>query len=341
MQYAIEVKNLGKIYHRRKRGKGFIQGIKSYFSPSMESFEAVKNLSFKIKRGESVGFIGENGAGKSTTIKMLTGILTPSSGEVFTLGHNPWQNRRQVAMNIGVVFGQKPQILWDIPAGESFKLLKSLYNIPDSVYDFTYKEAVARLELEELLKTPVRLLSLGQRMRCDLAASLIHAPAVAFLDEPTIGMDILVKERVREFILELRNKFGTTILLTTHDLKDISSTSERLLVLDKGRLLYDGSLKGFEKRFARERSIDAELASQPIKRLQNAVEKELKALNAKAQWEEGLRLKVICRKPGTAPKITGILLKRLQVLDLTLHGADIDSIVTKLYRKKEETKTKA
>jgi ABC-2 type transport system ATP-binding protein len=252
---------------------------------------------------------------------------------VQTLGYNPWQNRRQVAMNIGVVFGQKPQLLWDIPAGESFKLLKSLYNVPDEVYRYTFNEAVERLELEDLLKTPVRLLSLGQRMRCDLAASLIHAPAVAFLDEPTIGMDVLVKERVRDFMLDMRKKFGTTILLTTHDLKDISTTSERLLVLDKGKLLYDGSLKGFETKYARERRIEAELAVAPRKATVLAVEKDLKALGAKAEWADGLLLKVSCGKPQTAPKVTGVLLKRLNVLDLTLHGADIESIVTRLYRK--------
>ncbi|HEV8551121.1 MAG TPA: ATP-binding cassette domain-containing protein, partial [Polyangiaceae bacterium] len=259
MTSAILAENLGKTYARRKRSEGFWPGLRAYFSWERELVTAVQELSFRIERGESVGLIGENGAGKSTTVKMLTGILVPTAGRIETLGVVPHAERRRLSQNIGVVFGQKPQILWDIPARDSFRLLKAMYGVPDDVFRFTYTEAVERLELGPFIDTPVRLLSLGQRMRCDLAAALLHAPAVAFLDEPTIGLDVLVKERVREHLVEMRRRFGTTIVLTTHDLKDISATCERLLVLDRGQLLYDGSRAGFEARYAEGRTLTVAL----------------------------------------------------------------------------------
>jgi ABC-2 type transport system ATP-binding protein len=338
MNTAIEVEALTKIYTRRHREPGFWRGLRSYFSLRLDEFRAVHDLRFTIERGESVGLIGENGAGKSTTVKMLTGILVPTRGRVTTLGLEPWRERRQLALNIGVVFGQKPQLLWDIPAGESFKLLKAMYRIPAETYRYTYDEAVERLELGPLLKTPVRLLSLGQRMRCDLAAALLHAPAVAFLDEPTIGLDVLVKERVRELLRDMRQRFGTTILLTTHDLKDISTSCERLIVLDRGELLYDGDLDGFRARFARERSVVAELEATPDAADVAALERDLAEHGARPNWETPRRVRVECAHASVAPKITGTLLQRLKVQDLNLQGADIDAVVTQLYRNRECSK---
>ncbi|HXL72551.1 MAG TPA: ATP-binding cassette domain-containing protein, partial [bacterium] len=211
MENALHVENLAKSYKRRIRKPGLLGAFRSMFSAKTEEFNAVKGISFSIKRGEKVGLIGENGAGKSTTLKMLTGIIVPTGGQLEVLGLVPWQKRRQLALNIGVVFGQRPQLLWDIPVRETFRLLKAMYHIPDEIFEITYPEAVKRLDLEPLLSTPVRLLSLGQRMRCDLAASLLHAPAVAFLDEPTIGLDLTVKEQVREYIRDMQNRFGTTL----------------------------------------------------------------------------------------------------------------------------------
>jgi ABC-2 type transport system ATP-binding protein len=332
METAIRVERLRKVYRRRKRRAGFWGGLRSYFSTETESVAAVQELSFSIERGESVGLIGENGAGKSTTVKMLTGILVPSAGTLETLGMNPWQERRRLALHIGVVFGQKPQLLWDIPAGESFKLLKAMYRIPDEVYRYTYREAVERLELGELLKTPVRLLSLGERMRCDLAASLLHAPKVAFLDEPTIGLDVLVKERVREHLIEMRRRFGTTVLLTTHDLKDISITCDRLIVLDQGKVLFDGDLAGFERHFAEERSLIVDLSSAPNEEVSARLRTEIENEGGLLTWESSQRLRVDCARAGTAPKITAIALGRLEVRDLALHGAEIESLVARLYR---------
>ncbi|HSU40387.1 MAG TPA: ATP-binding cassette domain-containing protein [Polyangiaceae bacterium] len=329
---AILVENLGKTYTRRKRKAGFWAGLRAYLSTASERVAAVTELSFRIERGESVGLIGENGAGKSTTVKMLTGILVPSEGRVETLGVVPWRERRRLAQNMGVVFGQKPQILWDIPARESFRLLKAMYAIPNEVFRFTYDEAVERLELGEFLDTPVRLLSLGQRMRCDLAASLLHAPAVAFLDEPTIGLDVLVKERVREHLIEMRRRFGTTIVLTTHDLKDISATCERLLVLDRGRLLYDGSRQGFEERFAHGRTLLVELGSEADASTRSALEHELAGDEVTFVWDTPHRLRVECARSASAPKVTASVLEHLHVADLAVHGAELDAIVTRLYR---------
>jgi ABC-2 type transport system ATP-binding protein len=337
MDTAILAENLGKTYTRRKRRAGFWPGLRAYFSFEQESAQAVSELSFRVERGESVGLIGENGAGKSTTVKMLTGILVPTSGRVETLGVVPWRERRRLAQSMGVVFGQKPQILWDIPARESFRLLKVMYRIPDAVYRFTYDEAVDRLELADFLDTPVRLLSLGQRMRCDLAASLLHAPAVAFLDEPTIGLDVLVKERVREHLVEMRRRFGTTIVLTTHDLKDISATCERLLVLDQGRLLYDGSRTGFEQRYAAGRSLLVTLAADVDEPARLALAQELAGDGVELHWDVPRRLRVECARAASAPKVTARVLEHLSVIDLSLQGAELDAIVTRLYRNGKAT----
>ena len=333
METALRVKNLAKSYKRRVRKPGLLGAFQSMFSAKTEELKAVKGVSFSIKRGERVGLIGENGAGKSTTLKMLTGIIVPTSGELEVLGLVPWKERRKLALNIGVVFGQRPQLLWDIPVQETFRLLEAMYHIPDEVYQITYKEAVRRLGLEPLLSTPVRLLSLGQRMRCDLAAALLHAPAVAFLDEPTIGLDLTVKEQVREYIRDMQKQFGTTLLITTHDLKDITEVCDRLLLLDKGTLLFDGSLKAFEKRFANESRIVAELHQPATPESIKKLSAEIKRYGGKVAISEGHRLVLEYRKEGAAPALTQILLKRHKVADLTLEKTDIETIVTKIYRK--------
>jgi ABC-2 type transport system ATP-binding protein len=332
MEVAVRTERLAKSYFRPRRREGRWAGLRSFFSFEREAVPAVREVGFTIQRGEAVGFIGENGAGKSTTIKMLTGLLVPTSGTVSTLGMDPWRERRRLATNIGVVFGQKPQLLWDIPAGQSFELLRAMYAIPEETYRFTLREAVERLELGELLKKPVRLLSLGQRMRCDLAASLLHAPAVAFLDEPTIGMDVLVKERVRDLLVEMRRRFGMTVLLTTHDLKDISTTCERLLVLDKGQLLYDGDMAGFEKRFATERLVRVELSCEPRPAALVSLRGALAEQEARLAEEAPRALRIICSRPGTAARVTALALQHLEVEDLSVQATDIEAIVANIYR---------
>jgi ABC-2 type transport system ATP-binding protein len=329
---AIKTVALCKSYRRRRRSMGFAGTLRSFFSTTDEEVPAVSGISFEVQRGEAVGVIGENGAGKSTTLKLLMGILVPTSGSVTSLGLCPYKERRRLAMNIGVVFGQRPQLLWDIPAGESFKLMRDLYQVPDSIYRYTYTEAVERLGLGPLLRSPVRTLSLGQRMRCDLALSLLHAPALVFLDEPTIGLDVAVKERVREFLTEMRRRFGTTIILTTHDLKDIKATCERLLVLDHGKLLFDGDLKKFESRFATARSMHIELERDVAVETALAFEREMASYGASVAWEPPKRIKVNGLRPADSARIAAAALRCLPVQDFAVHGTDLDALVTGLYR---------
>lgn len=333
MTVTLRTESLHKTYRRKLRKPGFTGALRGLFSTAEELHHAVSDLSFSIARGERVGLIGENGAGKSTTLKMLTGILTPTSGRLEVLGLDPWRQRRQLAAQIGVVFGQRPQLLWDIPVAETFSLLRTMYRIPDAVFDVTYREAVRRLELAPLLNVAVRKLSLGQRMRCDLAASLLHAPRIAFLDEPTIGLDVSVKEQVREYVREMQQRFETTLLLTTHDLKDITETCDRLLLLDRGKLLFDGSLKEFERRFATKRKIVLELERPASEAVAAELSRELRDLGGELVECRGHRAVVVYEREGAAPQLTQRLLSRLPVSDIVLEKADIDSIVANIYRR--------
>ena len=245
----IEVSELTKVFRKPIRGNGVSGMVKTLFSRKYDEVRAVDGISFTVPDGEIVGYIGANGAGKSTTIKMMCGILTPSSGTVRIDGEEPYRKRRQVAQHIGVVFGQKTQLWWDIPLIESFKVLKEIYQISDA----DYKERMAFLgevlDITRFLSQPVRTLSLGERMRADLAASMLHNPRILFLDEPTIGMDVLVKEKIRLAIHALNKQYGTTVVLTTHDMTDIEDLCSRIILLEKGSILYDGPLSSLKNRF--------------------------------------------------------------------------------------------
>ncbi len=333
MTSSIACQGLSKSYVQTVRPPGLWGAVRGLWSSECRVVPAVQELGFEIARGERVGLIGENGAGKSTTLKMLTGIMMPTSGELRVLGLDPWRQRRALAARIGVVFGQRPQLLWDIPVRETFTLLKTMYRIEAKVFDATYSQAVKRLELEPLLGVPVRKLSLGQRMRCDLAAALLHAPEIAFLDEPTIGLDVSVKEQVREFVVEMQQRFGTTLLLTTHDLKDITQTCDRLLLLDRGRLLFDGSLREFEKRFASQRRILLDLEKPIGEDVSASLQAALEPLGGSLLTCRGHRVVVGYQREGAAPALTQCLLSRLQVSDIVLEKADIDSMVAGIYRR--------
>lgn len=245
----IEVKSLTKVFRKPIRGKGLSGMIKTLFSRKYEEIRAVDDVSFDIKEGEIVGYIGSNGAGKSTTIKMMCGILTPSSGKVLIDGREPYIKRRIVAKDIGVVFGQKTQLWWDIPLIESFKVLKEIYQVSDEDYKSRMEFLFSVLDIDEFLTQPVRTLSLGQRMRADLAASMLHNPKILFLDEPTIGMDVLVKEKIRQAIHALNAKFHTTVVLTTHDMADIENLCSRIIMIEKGKVIYDGPLGNIKRKF--------------------------------------------------------------------------------------------
>lgn len=245
----IEVNDLTKVFKKPIRGNGLSGMVKTLFSRKYDEIRAVDGITFTVPDGEIVGYIGANGAGKSTTIKMMCGILTPTSGTVFIDGVEPYRKRRQVAQHIGVVFGQKTQLWWDIPLVESFKVLKEIYQISDTDYKERMGFLGEVLDITRFLSQPVRTLSLGERMRADLAASMLHNPRILFLDEPTIGMDVLVKEKIRLAIHALNKTYGTAVVLTTHDMTDIENLCSRIILLEKGSVLYDGPLKSLKTRF--------------------------------------------------------------------------------------------
>ncbi len=258
----ITMENVCKSYRVAKRNAGFREACKALFHREYEEIEALKNISFTIRDGEMVGYIGPNGAGKSSTIKILSGILTPDSGKVEIddrilwdiagQAHSPWPRRERYrridhVKQIGVVFGQRSQLWWDVPVIDSYELLKDIYSIPDSVYRKNLDELTESLALSELLRTPTRQLSLGQRMRCEIAASLLHSPGILFLDEPTIGLDAVSKLAVRDFVKKLNKEHCTTVILTTHDMQDIEALASRIILIGKGRILMDGTLGDIRK----------------------------------------------------------------------------------------------
>lgn len=239
----IQVSHLHKTFRVARRGAGFSQAVKALFRREYEEIHALDDLSFTIRDGEMVGYIGPNGAGKSSTIKVLSGILTPDSGQCLVNGRTPWKDRVAHVKEIGVVFGQRTQLWWDVPVADSFELLKEIYTVPAAIYRENLEELTQLLDLGDLLRTPARQLSLGQRMRCEIAASLLHSPKILFLDEPTIGLDAVSKLAVRDFILRLNRERGTTVLLTTHDMQDIEALASRVLLIGRGKILLDGTLE--------------------------------------------------------------------------------------------------
>lgn len=255
----FSVQSLSKSFRIPKRQTGFWRGISYLLSRQYETRVALDHVSFNIEAGEFVGYIGPNGAGKSTTVKILSGILVPESGDVQVLGRTPWKHRIEIVRQIGVVFGQRTQLWWDLPVIESFELLKAIYSIHDEDYKKTLTILIDTLELSTLLSIPVRMLSLGQRMRCDLAASLLHSPKILFLDEPTIGLDAVSKLAMRDFIRYLNKEKKVTILLTTHDMDDIEALCQRVIILNEGKIDFDGSLDHLRKKISQERHLVIDL----------------------------------------------------------------------------------
>lgn len=243
----IKMQDICKSYHVAKRNAGFREACRSLFHREYETIHALDHVSFTIDDGEMVGYIGPNGAGKSSTIKILSGILTPDSGTCVINGRTPWKERVAHVREIGVVFGQRTQLQWDVPVIDSFELLKDIYSISNGTYKNNLEELTELLNLRELLRTPVRQLSLGQRMRCEIAASLLHSPQILFLDEPTIGLDAVSKLAVRDFILKQNREHKTTVILTTHDMQDIEALTKRVIMIGKGRVLMDGTISDIRK----------------------------------------------------------------------------------------------
>lgn len=243
----IQAEHLQKTFRVRKRNAGFKNAAKAFFSREYEEIRALNDVSFRIEDGEAVGYIGPNGAGKSSTIKILSGILTPDSGTCVIDGRVPWKDRRAHVSQIGVVFGQRSQLWWDVPVIDSFELIRDIYAVTEDVYKRNLRDLTDLLNLSEILKTPARSLSLGQRMRCEIAASLLHDPRILFLDEPTIGLDAVSKIAVREFVLDMNKRRGTTVILTTHDMQDVEALAQRVLLIGKGRILLDGTLNDIRR----------------------------------------------------------------------------------------------
>ena len=257
----IMMENVIKTYRVAKRNAGFKEACKSLFSREYQEIRALDGVSFTIGNGEIVGYMGPNGAGKSSTIKILSGILMPDSGVCSVDGRVPWMDRKAHVARIGVVFGQRSQLWWDIPVIDSFELLRDIYSVPKALYTQNLEELTELLQLSELLKTPTRQLSLGQRMRCEVAASLLHSPKILFLDEPTIGLDAVSKLAVRDFVKRQNREHGTTVILTTHDMQDISALAQRVILIGKGQILLDGTLDDIRREGGNAQDIDQAVAN--------------------------------------------------------------------------------
>lgn len=317
----ITVDSVTKKYEARDRNA---KGIKKLFIKNKE-FTAVDKLSFQVEKGEALGLIGPNGAGKSTTIKMLTGILTPTEGDIIVGGMRPWKQRKRFVKNIGVVFGQRSQLWWDLPVEDSYKLLQKVYNISRTDYDNNILLFDELLQMGELLKKPVRQLSLGQRMRCEVAAAFLHNPELVFLDEPTIGLDVIAKENIRSFIKKVNNEKQVTIILTSHDLVDIQEICERIIVIDKGTVVYQGMVEGVGDSYGKKRNIHLELADKVLLNIPNVtIEKE----NGK-QLDISFDLDEISMK-----EVMNIISGKSEILDMKVSGTSIEQIVKDLYQQK-------
>jgi ABC-2 type transport system ATP-binding protein len=320
----ISVKELWKEFRIPKRKKGFLGTISSLFSREYEILTALNRVSFDIQEGELVGYIGPNGAGKSTTVKILSGILIPNSGSVTVMGKTPWKYRIDTVRQLGVVFGQRTQLWWDLPVIESFELLKEIYKISDAEYAKTLSRLTDMLNLSKLFCVPVRQLSLGQRTRCDIAASLLHSPRILFLDEPTIGLDAVSKLAVRDFIRHLNKEHKVTILLTTHDMDDVEALCRRVLVLNEGKIFLDGSLSSLREKISQERKLIVDLMNE-----QDIVSDP----HATFIKQEGHRVHLrFDPSQISPPELISRVLSKHAIRDLYVENLPIEEIIATFYR---------
>ncbi len=324
----IEVRELCKHFQTFQRREGIWGGIQNLFVRDYRTVKAVDNVNFTAERGEMVGYIGPNGAGKSTTIKMLTGILVPSSGFMRVNGFNPHRQRQQYVKTIGVVFGQRTQLWWDIAVVESFKLLRRIYGVSQRDFDSRMERFNEILGIKDYLHTPVRKLSLGERMRCDLAAALLHNPPLLFLDEPTIGLDVVAKDHIRHFLREINRDFRTTVLLTTHDLDDIEELCRRIVIIDHGRLLYDGPLEVLKQRLLRTKQIKFALKDREQAAGIKVIARD--GLNIEQVDELTYRIRFDPAQISTSDLIRQIL-STVEVRDLLIEDEPIEEIVKRIY----------
>lgn len=331
----IEVNHICKEFISAKKYPGLKGALKGLFSREKTCKVAVDDISFRIGKGEIVGYIGSNGAGKSTTIKMMTGILTPTKGTCRVNGIEPCKNRKKNAKNIGVVFGQRTQLWWDLPLSESFTILKEIYDVSDEDYRERMKFLNRVLGLEEFFSQPVRNLSLGQRMRADLGAALLHNPPVLYLDEPTIGLDLVVKDNIRAAIKEINEKYRTTVVLTTHDIEDIEELCSRILIIDEGKLIYDGSLTELKERYGTTRKVvmevpDPEQAKQiPLNEYLSVCDKDYEI-----QTDEKSSTITISfdKNKLQVSEVIGQIMRHTQVKDIKIYETELAEIVKAIYK---------
>ncbi len=319
----ITVQQLNKTYRIAKRNAGMKEAVSSLFHKEYTEIAALKDVSFDIQKGEIVAYIGPNGAGKSSTIKIMSGILTPDSGTCVVNGYVPWQQRKEYVRHIGVVFGQRSQLWWDVPVIDSLELIRDIYQVEGHRYRCNLEELTVLLDLEELLKTPARQLSLGQRMRCEIAASLLHDPQVLFLDEPTIGLDAISKHAVQDFIRKLNQEKQTTVILTTHDMQDVEALSERILLIGKGEILLDGSLGELKKRYGTMKTIQVEYSGGAL---------SSKAGMALSRQEANSCTILVNTEILSISEAIAHISQHLEVSDLSIASASAEEMVMSLYQ---------
>lgn len=329
----IEVKNVSKEFKKIIKEPGLKGSVKSLFHKKQEIVKAVDDISFTVEKGEILGFIGPNGAGKSTAIKMLTGILTPTSGEIMINGQIPYKNRKKYVKEIGVVFGQRTQLWWDLPLSETFTVLKEIYQIEDKTFKNRMDFLNQVLDLEPFIKSPVRTLSLGQRMRADIAASMIHNPKVLFLDEPTIGLDVVVKDNIRKAITEINQNEKTTIILTTHDINDIELLCKRIVMIDKGKKVYDGALDKMKEKYGKMREIHINLKStEDMNKLAFAEKFDLLEDDLEVKLEGKKATVKFNSSKAQVSDMLSYILATITVKDIAVSEADIEEIIRRLYK---------
>ncbi|HWL93900.1 MAG TPA: ATP-binding cassette domain-containing protein [Phycisphaerae bacterium] len=318
----IEVENLSKVFRVPEREAGFVASLRSVFRRRYKEVRAVDGIAFKIEEGEIVGFLGPNGAGKTTTLKMLSGLLHPTSGTVSVMGHVPWRRESDYLRRISMLMGQRSQLHWDLPAMDSFIVHGAVFGVPKAQFDETLNELIELLDIREVLKKQVRSLSLGERMKCEICVSLLHRPSVLFLDEPTIGVDIAMQARIREFIRDYNRKYGATIILTSHYMADVSALCRRIIVIDKGRILFDGLLPDLSQKLA------------PYKVIKIDLDRDLNGYDL-ASLGDVLSLeprKAAIRVPKeNAAAVTSRLLTDLPVLDLTIEDPPIEDVIQRVF----------
>lgn len=320
----INVNHISKTFKVAKRQSGLKASLKSFFKRNYIYIEAVKDVSFEIEKGEIIGYIGPNGAGKSTTIKMLSGILTPDEGTISINGLSPSKDRIKYVSNIGVVFGQRSQLWWDIPALDTFDLLKDIYKLDESEFNKIKKQLIELLDLKNIVNIPVRQLSLGQRMRCEIAASLIHKPSILFLDEPTIGLDAESKIKVRNFIKKINKEMNTTIILTTHDMSDIEALAKRIILIGKGQILYDGNIKNLKEKYDNTKEIQIITKSKLNKLNKKGIIKQTKK-------DYGYNF-ILDTNLLSISNFLKYLSNLIDIKDIEIENENIDNIILKLYK---------